>query len=1559
MLRLHLLACLYLCLACSQASAADANRLTYLDEFCDPYYVGRDFPKLTTPQWIGDQSVEAVVVLAIDDLRDTAKYEAYLRPIFDRLIEIEGKAAVSIMTNSVNVNDPLLQTWLAEGVSLDAHTATHPCPCLQKGDFEAGKRSYEDCVDMLFAIPNSRPVAFRFPCMDSKNTPSPRMIAEVLANVTDEGHFLQIDSSVVIAHTADDPELPRKLVTDDDGQGRFTKYIPFPSFVNKVENYPYPYVIGRKLWEFPCTIPDDWQGFHLQQPGNPKTVEDWKASMDAAVLKQGTASFVFHPHGWIRAEQMVDIVNHAVKKHGDRVAFLQFSQCLDRMTKHLLAGQPLRDAQGDDNGVRLLDLNDDGYLDVVIGNDQLQLTRIWQPRERTWLEVSFPFKLITTSEDGSPRGERVRFGIQNGDVIALAADDSIRSAWRFRENVWTEDPDLLRGLELDKKPVQIAADGIDQGVRFRDLDNDGYCELIVGSAEKQGIFQWNRQKRSWTLLPFVLPENTEIVFGNGLDAGLRFVDVDEDGFDDIVFSDEIRYSLNLFHSMEKGWSRQVSSGMRNDAGAIPMISRLGTNNGAWFADNSIWVQNEDTSRLPDGVERMSFVEMLRPIATQPKSADASHKTIRVQPGFRIDQVATEPLVMDPVSFDWGPDGKFWVVEMADYPLGIDGKPGGRVRYLQDTDGDGTYDKSVLFLDGLNFPNGVMAWGRGVIISAAPEIFYAEDTDGDGTADKRETLYVGFTEGNQQHRVNGFWRGLDNWIYVANGDSGGTIRSVKTGKTLNISGRDLRIRPDTGEMEAVTGQSQYGRARDDWGNWFGCNNSHAIYHFVTNDHYYLRNPSVAVQNPIQRIASVDNTPIYPRSRILSHWSGYKPPGPGEPSRFTSANGICIYRDDQFGENFADTAFVSEPVHNLIHRHQLIPQGVTFSGRRALGEERNEFVSSSDSWFRPAAIRTGPNGGIWFADMYRLVLEHPKWIDDEEEKRLDLRAGHDKGRIYRILPITKTPSAVPRFDVLTNLELIQQLTSSNGWRRDIAQHLLIERKASDVVPNLINIVQTSVNPLGRLHALCTLDGLKALKSDVIAAALSDPHAGVRRHAVRLAESNLDSDNSLHTPLSSLIDDPDPMVSLQLAYSLGQWHHSASGSLLGELVLAHQDEPQIIAAALTSLNPKNILSAYNVILSANQPVEASKKDLVEVMQIGAGFKRPEIVEAMVMDLLQGGDSAEPIWKRKALAQLIETLRKNGTAVEKLLSTDNLGKLSALSDAARERIVRLESTDEEIQVDINFVLQLTGNSTEDIKLVASLLEPQNRSSLQIAAVRELARVNSELVANELLANWSSYTPTVRREVIDAMLTRTQLSMRLLTEVEASRIPASELGPAAQKRLREHPNKDVAALAKACLTQVPSPSRASIMQRYESAWGQNRGNVANGRELFAKHCHVCHRLEGKGISVGPDLAGLTNKSAEALGVAILDPNRAVEDKFVEYAAMTDDGRTFVGMLASESGTSVTIRSQGGKDQIVLREELEQLRSTSRSLMPEGFEQVLDPQALADLIRYIAETTAN
>ncbi len=368
-----------LVLSAPPAKPVDANRLAYLDEL-NPWYPHRDFPKLTTPQWVGEEGVEAVVILGIDDMRGHEKWEAYLRPILERLKKIDGRAPVSIMTCQIDPAEPHLQKWLKEGLSLECHTIDHPCPLLGKMNLAEAKSTYDRCVDQMFAVgvppsggkagggpakagtPTNRPVAFRTPCCDSLNTLSPRFFAEIFNKTTPlspvgrgaggegrgdtkdskqattaatkGGHFLTIDSSVFCLLTANDPALPRELVLEKDGTERFRKYLPADrTFVNYIEDYPYPYVIGNLCWEFPCMVPSDWAAQHLHKPNNPKTVEDWKAALDAVVIKQGVFCLVFHPHDWIRPEQVNEFIDHAVARHGKKVKFLTFREAEERLNE--------------------------------------------------------------------------------------------------------------------------------------------------------------------------------------------------------------------------------------------------------------------------------------------------------------------------------------------------------------------------------------------------------------------------------------------------------------------------------------------------------------------------------------------------------------------------------------------------------------------------------------------------------------------------------------------------------------------------------------------------------------------------------------------------------------------------------------------------------------------------------------------------------------------------------------------------------------------------------------------------------------------------------------------------------------------------------------------------------------------------------------------------------------------------------------------------------------------------------------------------------------------------
>ncbi len=530
----------------------DGNRLTYLDGN-DPYYVHRGFARLATPQWVGEPGVEAVVTLGIDDMRDPAKYEAYLRPILERLKKIDGRAAVSIMTCKVEPTNEQLQRWLAEGVGLDCHSIDHPCPILKDGDFAKAKSTYDRCVDLLASVPSNRPVAFRVPCCDSLNTPSPRFYAGVFKATTAKGNVLKIDSSVFCILTAKDRSLPREWTLDASGGERFRKYVPEGiDFVNTIEDYPFPYVLGRLAWEFPCIVPSDWEAQKYHKPCNPETLADWKVALDAVVRKQGAFNLCFHPYDWIKNHQVAELVDYAADK---KVKFLTFRECLERLEKNALGGASLRTADGGDAGVRLLDLDGDGFLDVV--NAPAKQTRIWS--KGAWAASEFPL----ASLDGA------RFGIVGAAVVLLQGGNG----WRFSGGRWTESR-------------LLALPGVG---RLRDVDGDGTCEAIAGRA----VHRWTAA--GWEKAG-ELPWDVE-------SPALRFVDLNGDGKEDVVASDESGWLVAVYEG--PGW-RVSKSGKAGEPGALPLIARGGADNGVWAHSGHLWWQNEDTAKLKNLVDKRSF-----------------------------------------------------------------------------------------------------------------------------------------------------------------------------------------------------------------------------------------------------------------------------------------------------------------------------------------------------------------------------------------------------------------------------------------------------------------------------------------------------------------------------------------------------------------------------------------------------------------------------------------------------------------------------------------------------------------------------------------------------------------------------------------------------------------------------------------------------------------------------------------------------------------------------------------------------------------------------------------
>ncbi|RLS29970.1 MAG: dehydrogenase [Planctomycetota bacterium] len=924
-------------------------------------------------------------------------------------------------------------------------------------------------------------------------------------------------------------------------------------------------------------------------------------------------------------------------------------------------------------------------------------------------------------------------------------------------------------------------------------------------------------------------------------------------------------------------------------------------------------------------------------------------TLRTPPGFRVELVAAEPLIESPVAVAFGPDGRTWVAEMADYPQGSpDGKPGGRVRCLHDDDGDGLPERSSLFLEGIPFPTGVTAWRGGVLVCAAPDVLFATDTDGDGRADRVEKLLSGFATHNFQARVNSLEYGLDGWLEGACGLFGGAIESTRSGHTTHLGQRDFRFQPDSGAFEAASGATQQGRVRNDSGDWFGCTNSMPCIHYPLADHWLRRNPHLIPSRTSVAITSLPGPgQLFPLSnQVLFALSG-------APGRATAACGIGIYRDTllvQDGTPLTGNVFTCEPVNNLVHRQLLVPDGATFTSTRAAGEAESEFLASSDPWFRPVQARTGPDGGLWIVDMYRYVIEHPIWIPAETLATLDPRAGAEKGRIYRVVPTTTPPRTVPRLDRLQGALLAAAMETPNGTVRDLVGELIRWRNDQEAIPALEHLALRSPRPEVRLQAMSTAATLRPPTEDFLARVLADPDALVRRHAVRIAEPSLATSDKVAAAVAGLAADPDAMVRMQVAATAASLPEELGAGVILELFTsAGADE--ILAAAiessLTVSHAKGVMA-----LLAGLPGGGPDRLVAAVAQVA---DRQTLSQMVALAATAAADSPSPRTLTRLAAVLDACSARDDLPAPASNAVFQSPTLQALWGplAAQASLVAISEDDPEpLRIAaVRLVAHGPRMGTEHCGLLVALLAPRSPPGLQAAALESLRRDPRAGVAEALLAAWPTLAPRARREALGMLLERTSWSGTLLDAVESGTVSRAELDLATQQALLEHPQESIRSRAATVLQPPSIADRDETMLRYRAAIGPGSDD---GSQVFVRHCAACHRLQGIGHSIGPDIASFAGKPVEALLTAVLDPHRAVDPRYQAYVIELEDGRSLTGTIVDETATSLTVLAAEGKQDAVLRREIAALRGTGRSLMPEGFERQITPAAMNDFWLWLA-----
>ena len=941
----------------------------------------------------------------------------------------------------------------------------------------------------------------------------------------------------------------------------------------------------------------------------------------------------------------------------------------------------------------------------------------------------------------------------------------------------------------------------------------------------------------------------------------------------------------------------------------------------------------------------------------PVAASDALNTFQLRKGFRLELVAAEPLVTDPIALAFDEDGRLFVIEMNDYPEHKQRR--GQIRRLEDTDGDGRFDKATVFARDLRWPSAIHCYGGGLFVGSVPDLLYFKDTNGDGVADEKKVILTGW--GNRAGTLDPegvfgslAW-GLDNRIHgLVNRYSGDiTNPGDPSAKPVTLGG-NFAFDPRTMALTVEAGEGQYGMGFNDHGRQFLCRQHRHIMTQLFERRYADRNPYYTMPDPTVDIA-VDGpkaalyriSPEEPWRVMRTKWrvdgleNGIEAGGRAS-GYFSAACGLTIYRGNAFPREYVGDAFVADPAENVVHHKKVVHTGPTASAQRPADEKRVEFLASRDTWFRPVFMANAPDGTLYVADMYRQIIE-ALGIPDEIVKHLDLEAGSDMGRIYRVVPEGFKQPPQPRLSRASLAELVATLEHPNGWHRDTAARLLYEGNDRAAAPLLAKLVAQSKSSLGRLHALYALKGLGALDEPLLLRALSDTDGVVREHAVRLSEGFLHAgapSRELWKKLRALASDPVIGVRYRLAFTLGEIRHPERLAVLTQIARRDAAEPMMRAAILSSL-AEGAAEMFHLI--ANENGTAGRAEMLrELAGIVGAANQPADLARVREALISARD---PLIAFSLARGLGNGLRRAGSSFDKARVDLKplLERAAALAaDQAAMDSVRLEAID----------LLAFGSKTESGTALLPLVNPLQPQSVQMAALASLDRVSPEGLSSAIVDQWPSFTPAIREKAVDVLLKRPDRTSDLLRAMEAGVVQRRDLSLMQAVALRQHSNASIRQRAVKVIGGATNTDRDEVVRRFRPALDL-RGDTQRGKAVFQQRCQSCHRLGNDGFAVGPDLAGARSGGKEKLLANILDPNREVPPNYFGYTVETKEGDSYTGLIVNETASSVTVRQPLGVEAVVARAQIATMQASKLSLMPEGLEEGLTSRDLADLMDFI------
>jgi uncharacterized protein len=933
----------------------------------------------------------------------------------------------------------------------------------------------------------------------------------------------------------------------------------------------------------------------------------------------------------------------------------------------------------------------------------------------------------------------------------------------------------------------------------------------------------------------------------------------------------------------------------------------------------------------------------------------------------------------PIAMNWDERGRLYVLLTMDYPNEKQPAGAGRDKVVicEDIDSDGVCDTIKVFADKLSIPTSIAFSNGGVIVHQAPETLFLKDTNGDDVADERKVIFDGWAVNDTHAGPSNLNYGLDNWFYGMVGYAG--FNGEVAGKSVNFRTGFYRFKADGSKLEFLrnTNNNSWGVGFSEEGLLFGstANGCPSVYLPIPNRYYEaVRGWSSSVLQSI----TLDNRyhPITEKIRQVDWHDG-----------FTAGAGHALYTARTYPANYWNrTAFVAEPTGHLAATFELMPAGTDFRAKYGWN-----LFASDDEWTAPIVAEVGPDGQVWMIDWYNYIVQHnptPNGFKNGKGNAYETEL-RDKthGRIYRVVAKNGKPSPVLKLSKDQPEGLVAALKSDNMFWRRHAQRLLIERDQKDVVPQLIELVknadvdQIGLNPAA-IHALWTLDALAASDEAVksaVAHALKHLSAGVRRNAALVIQKDAKQVSALIE--SKVLADQEPQVRLAALLSLAEFPSSpvAANAIIDFLNQPENlDDRWLMDAAIAAAAQH----ADYFLMKVGELKLLPHPKLVQLVVLVTQHYSQGKVSQSIEPLLASWTSLKPDLLRILVPALVSNWPKNSTVQNSSKIDDSLTKLIELTPTdQRSSLIRLGRALNSKSIEAKFtlvtkelersiadatipdnqrvdaakqLLELTGNDLPELKLIVAQVNLRSSPTLAAGLLGAVASTNGSWPALFLEA-YPGWSPSSKKPAIQALLSKPFATRLLLEAVKAGTISLDELTLDQKQGLASHPDRAIASLSKTLLAKggsLPNADRQKVIEEMSNVI-KKTGSITAGKEMYKKHCAICHVHGGEGGNVGPDLTGMAAHPKEELLIHILDPSRSVEGNFRIYQVSTLDGKQLTGLLASETKTSIEMIDAQAKKIVLQRSDIEELRASNKSLMPEGFEKQMNTEEFTNLLEFL------